>query len=166
MSKKKSYIIISIVVIVGLVIDLVTKCIFAEYLGDGKDIVLIPNFFKFTYVENTGAAYGMFGESTVALTIVSVLFVVAFCIYDYFNHSNNIFYVLGLSMIVSGALGNMIDRIFLGYVRDFISIRLFSFVFNLADAFITFGVIFFMVYLIISIIKEQKEKKQNELGDK
>ena len=147
-------------------LDLVTKFLFAEYLSGGQDIVVIPNFFKFTYVENTGAAYGMFGGSTVALIIISIIFVIAFCAFDHFNHSNNICYVLGISLIISGALGNMIDRIFLGYVRDFVSISLFSFVFNIADALITFGVIFFMIYLIVSIVKEQKDKKKDELGDK
>ena len=132
----------------------------------GKEINIIPNFFKLTYVENTGAAYGMFGGSTVALIIISIIFVVLFCLYDYFNHSNDIFYVLGISFILSGAVGNMIDRIFLGYVRDFLSINLFSFVFNVADALITFGVIFFLLYLILSIVKEQKDKKKNDLGDK
>ena len=68
-------------------------------------------------------------------------------------------------MILSGAIGNFIDRIFLGYVRDFVSISLFNFVFNIADVLITFGVIFFIVYLIISVIKEKKEKS-NEMDNK
>lgn len=159
MTKKKSYIIISLIIIVGLVLDLVTKWLFAEYFSAGaQDIVVIPNFFWFTFVKNTGAAYGIFGGSTLILAIVSVVFVVAFCVYDYFNHSNNIWYIMGISMILSGAVGNFVDRIFLGYVRDFVSISLFNFVFNIADVLITFGVIFFIVYLIISVIKEKKEK--------
>ena len=70
------------------------------------------------------------------------------------------------TMIISGAIGNLVDRIFLGYVRDFISIKIFSFVFNIADMFITFGVIFFAIHLIMSIIKEHKGKKSNGLEDK
>lgn len=159
MTKKKSYIIIALIIIVGLVLDLVTKWLFAEYFSEGaQDIVVIPNFFWFTFVKNTGAAYGIFGGSTLILAIVSVVFVVAFCIYGYFNHSNNIWYIMGISMILSGAIGNFVDRLFLGYVRDFVSISLFNFVFNIADVLITFGVIFFIVYLIISVIKEKKEK--------
>lgn len=165
--KKKSYIIIAIVIIVGLVLDLVTKLFFAQYFAGGKnDIIVIPEFFRFTFTKNTGAAYGMFGNSTLGLTIISALFIVAFCVYDYFNHSDSIWYCLGISFIVSGALGNLVDRIFLGYVRDFISINLFNFVFNIADALITFGVIFFVVHLIVGIITEQKEKNKNELDNK
>lgn len=167
MRRKTSYIIIAIVIIVGLVLDLATKGFFAQYFSIGRDdIIVIPGFFKFTFTKNTGAAYGMFGNSTLGLTIISGLFIIAFCVYDYFNHSNNIWYCLGISFIVSGALGNLVDRLFLGYVRDFVSISLFSFVFNIADAFITFGVIFFIVHLIVGIITEQKEKKKNELDNK
>ena len=167
MKKRTSYFIISIIIIAGLVLDLVTKSIFAKYFASAvDDIIVIPNFLKFTFVKNTGAAYGMFGDSTVMLTIVSLVFIIAFAIYDYFNHSNNIWYVLGLSMIVSGAIGNLVDRLFLGFVRDFISCSLFSFVFNIADLLITVGVICFIIYLIISIVKEQKEKKNNGLDNK
>ena len=161
MSKKKSYIIFAVVIVLGIVIDLVSKVLFANYFeAGGKDITVIPNFFYFTYVKNTGAAFGIFGESTVALTIVSVIFVALFVLYDIFYHSNNMWYVLGWSMLVSGAIGNFIDRIFLGYVRDFVSIELFSFVFNIADVLITFGVICFGVYLLFYGFREDKEKKQ------
>ena len=166
MKKKTSYIIIVSVIIIGLVLDLVTKWFFAEYFASEKnDIIVIPNFFRFTFLKNTGAAYGILGDSTVLLAIVSIIFIVAFAIYDYFNHSNDIWYVLGISMIISGAIGNFVDRIFLGYVRDFVSMSIFSFVFNIADVLITFGVICFIVYLIISIIKERKGKS-NGLEDK
>ena len=170
MSKKKSYIIFAVVIVLGIVIDLVSKVLFANYFeAGGKDITVIPNFFYFTYVKNTGAAFGIFGESTVALTIVSVIFVALFVLYDIFYHSNNMWYVLGWSMLVSGAIGNFIDRIFLGYVRDFVSIELFSFVFNIADVLITFGVICFGVYLLFYGFREDKEKKQktehNTQGD-
>ena len=162
MKKKTSYIIGLIIIVVGIVFDLLSKYLFANIFATrSEDIIIIPNFFKFTYLENTGAAFGIFGDSTIALAIVSVVFIIAFCVFDYFNHSNNIWYVLGISLIISGAIGNFIDRIFLGYVRDFISINLFSFVFNLADLFITIGVICFVIYIIINIIKETKEKRKN-----
>ena len=166
MSKKKSYIIISIIIIVGIVLDLVTKWFFAQYFdANQSDIIVISDFFKFTFVKNTGAAYGMFGDSTLMLTIVSVVFIVAFCVYDYFNHSGSLWYIFGIALIISGAIGNLIDRIFLGYVRDFISISLFSFVFNIADLLITVGVICFVIHMIISIIKEQKEKRTNGMDN-
>lgn len=157
--KKKSYIIFLSILILGVIVDLVTKVLFANYFEAGNnDIVVIPNFFSFTFVKNTGAAFGIFGDSTIALTIVSVVFVAIFVVYDIFYHSDNIWYILGISMLISGAIGNFIDRLFLGYVRDFISIHIFPFVFNVADALITFGVIFFAVYLLFYGFKESKKE--------
>ena len=165
--KKKSYLILGVVVLLGIIIDLITKILFAKYFeGGGKDIVLIPNFFSFTFVKNTGAAFGIFGDSTVALTIVSLVFVGLFITYDILYHSDNMWYVLGLSMLISGAIGNFIDRVFLGYVRDFINIEIFPFVFNVADALITFGVICFAVYLILYGFKNDGDSKSKDIENK
>ena len=159
MKKSTSYIIISAIIVLGIILDLVSKSLFAKYFSSHIEaIVVIPNFFEFVFVKNTGAAYGMFGGNTVILSIVSILFIVAFVIFDIYNHSNSWWYILGIGFIISGAIGNLVDRLFLGYVRDFISLRLFSFVFNLADLFITVGVICFAIYLIISTAKDKKEK--------
>lgn len=165
--KNKNYIIKLIIIVIGVVLDLVTKIIFANIFASGRgDIRVINNFFYFTYLENTGAAYGMFSDSTLMLTIFSIIFVVAFAIYDYFNHEKNWLYISGVSLIISGAIGNLIDRIFLGYVRDFISIRLFSFVFNIADLWVTLGVIFFVINLIMSIFRDKKKDKSNVENNK
>ncbi len=166
MKKRTSYIIILSIIIVGIVLDLVSKHFFAlRFETNSQKIVVIPNLFEFVFVKNTGAAYGIFGDSTVMLSVVSILFIIGFVLFDIFNHKNDWLYIFGIGLILSGAIGNLVDRLFLGYVRDFISIKLFSFVFNLADLFITAGVICFLVYLLISLIKEKKEKS-NGMGNK
>ena len=166
MKKRTSYIIIFSIIVVGIVLDLVSKHVFALRFEDSSQkIVVIPNLFEFVFVKNTGAAYGIFGDSTVMLSVVSILFIIGFVLFDIFNHKNDWLYIFGIGLILSGAIGNLVDRLFLGYVRDFISIKLFSFVFNLADLFITAGVICFLVYLLISLIKEKKEKS-NGMGNK
>ena len=166
MKKRTSYIIIFSIIVVGIVLDLVSKHFFAlRFEDNSQKIVVIPNLFEFVFVKNTGAAYGIFGDSTVMLSVVSILFIIGFVLFDIFNHKNDWLYIFGIGLILSGAIGNLVDRLFLGYVRDFISIKLFSFVFNLADLFITAGVICFLVYLLISLIKEKKEKS-NGMGNK
>lgn len=165
--KSTSYIIIGLIIVVGIVLDLVSKHFFASYFEyTSESIVVIPNFFEFTFLKNTGAAYGMFGDSTLGLTIVSIVFIIAFVVFDIFNHKNDLLYAFGIGLIISGAIGNLVDRIFLGYVRDFVSIKLFSFVFNLADLFITAGVICFLIYMIISMIKEKRNSGKNEVDSK
>lgn len=168
MKNKTSYIIIAIIIGLSIVVDLVTKIIFANLFSVSReDIVIVHNFFELTYVENTGAAFGMFSGNTVMLTIVSVVMIVGFVLFDYFNHRNDIWYILGLSLIVGGAIGNLMDRLFLGYVRDFISIKIFPFVFNLADAFITIGVIFLIISLLIEWWRTSKNKgDKNELDSR
>lgn len=166
MKKRTSYIIIFSIIVVGIVLDLVSKHFFAlRFETNSQKIVVIPNLFEFVFVKNTGAAYGIFGDGTVMLSVVSILFIIGFVLFDIFNHKNDWLYIFGIGLILSGAIGNLVDRLFLGYVRDFISIKLFSFVFNLADLFITAGVICFLVYLLISLIKEKKEKS-NGMGNK
>ena len=166
MKKRTSYIIIFSIIVVGIVLDLVSKHFFFFFFeANSQKIVVIPNLFEFVFVKNTGAAYGIFGDSTVMLSVVSILFIIGFVLFDIFNHKNDWLYIFGIGLILSGAIGNLVDRLFLGYVRDFISIKLFSFVFNLADLFITAGVICFLVYLLISLIKEKKEKS-NGMGNK
>jgi len=160
MKKRTSYILMLLIIVVAIVLDLISKMIIQNYFASGNDdIVIIADFFEITYLENTGAAFGMFGNSTLGLTIVSVVFILLFFVYDIFCHNNSAWYLCGMSLVVAGAIGNLVDRIAFGYVRDFISIHLFSFVFNLADLFITLGVICFGIYLLLSIIKETKEKK-------
>lgn len=158
MKKKTSYWILVSIVILSVVVDLVTKVIFANVLSDG-DIQIIPNLLTFTYLENTGAAYGMLGGKTWLLILISIVFLIAFVIYDIFNHSTSGWYIAGMGLIIGGAIGNFVDRIFLGFVRDFVSISFFNFVFNMADLFITFGIVCFAIYYIIGIVKDCKEKR-------
>ena len=74
---KKRYLIIGLIIVIGLVIDLVTKSIFARVLDYGaKDIVLIPNLLTFTYIENDGAAYGMLGGKTWLLIFITLIFLI------------------------------------------------------------------------------------------
>lgn len=166
MKKSARYILISSIVFVSIVLDIVTKIIFGNVFANRTEaIVVIPDFFDFTYLKNTGAAYGMLGGHTWLLILVSIAFMVGFVIYDILNKSNNKWYLWGVSLILGGAIGNFIDRIFLGYVRDFISIKLFSFVFNLADLFITIGVICFVIYIIVDCVNDIKNKKEKRDGN-
>lgn len=161
MKKNISYIILISIIVLSLAIDLLTKVIFANTLATG-DIVLISNLLTLTYVENTGAAFGMLGNKTWLLIVVSIIFIIVFVLFDIFNHSSSGWYLAGVGMILGGAIGNFVDRIFLGYVRDFVSIRFFGFVFNMADMFITFGIICFAIYLIIGMINDARGKKKEE----
>ena len=116
---------------------------------------------EFTYFENSGASFGVFSDKTIYLTIFSAVFVLIIMVYDYFFKDDSKLYKWAYSLIVAGAIGNLIDRIFLGFVRDFIS--MFSwYVCNIADILIFFGVILYIIFAITDYLKKKKEKETND----
>ena len=135
---KKMYIISFLIVLV----DRITKILVEEFL-DGKVLNIIRNVFYFTNVKNNGAAFSILETKVLLLTIISA-FAVAFLIYYVAkNDKNNI----GYFFLIGGIIGNLFDRIFLGYVIDFIGINIFSYsfpIFNIADIFIVLGAIFIL----------------------
>jgi len=124
-----------------LLLDQLTK-----YFFKNKTIIL-TDFFRFSYVENTGAAFGILKGFNILF--IAVALIVTFLILKYYKEiKKEKFYIhLAIGFILGGVLGNLIDRIFLGYVRDFID---FSFwpTFNIADTFSTIAVMILIYHLI------------------
>lgn len=131
----------NILIILFLVIfDQVSKFYFF-----GKNIEIF-RYFSFNFVANTGTIFGIVKNVNLLMIFISLL-VIGFVFY-YYKKDRRL--RLGLNFVLAGAFGNLIDRIFRGYVVDFIDLRIWP-VFNLADIFISFGVI----YLLYKIIKEK-----------
>ena len=133
---KKMYIVSLLVVI----LDRITKIV-VENLLDGKVIDVIKNFFYLTFVKNEGAAFSILENKVFLLSILGVLALVALIYIITKYNKNNI----GYFFLIGGLIGNLIDRIFLGYVIDFIGFNIFSYsfpIFNIADIFIVLGAIF------------------------
>ena len=142
-----------------IALDLVTKVLAATNLNM-HSITLIPNLIDFIYTENTGAAFGMLSNNTWFLIGFTAVFIVAFVLFDIFNHSKNWFYRIGYVLVLAGAIGNLIDRIMFGFVRDFIAISFFPFIFNVADIFVTVGTVLLMIYVLFYMFNaDTKEKK-------
>lgn len=146
-----------------IVIDILTKIYFENYFANGgEDIVLIKNFLGITFTINSGAAFGIFGENTTMLIIFTVLFLIIFMFIDFYYKSSNGWYIAGFSLIVGGAMGNFIDRIAIGGVRDFIEFKFMEFpIFNFADMFLTAGVICYLIYLFFYELKTLKSKSKD-----
>jgi len=154
---KMSYIIAVSVIASILIIDLLSKTWAAADLAAlTQPMQIIPGIVDFRYVKNTGAAFGFLGDWEysiqffIVVTSVSLL-VFLFVLWRYGR--NHALLNLSFALIIGGALGNFIDRIYLGYVRDFICFSFldgFSFnaVFNVADASLTIGVVLFAVYFL------------------
>lgn len=154
------YIIYGLIFIVCLAIDQITKYFAVALLQGNPSIHLIGNFIRFTYVENRGAAFGILQNQRIFF-IISTIVLVAFIIYMIvFNKKVTNVTKLTLSLILSGAIGNFIDRLRLGYVIDFVDVRFGDFydfpVFNVADSCLVVGVI----VLVILILFNKFEKSE------
>jgi signal peptidase II len=137
------------IVIVAFVVflDQLTKYLAVKYLMPIGSYPVIKNFFHLTYVENKGAAFGMLQNKTLFFIIITLI-VGAVLIYSMIKLPENSVYNYTLAMILGGAIGNLIDRVRLGYVVDFIDFKFFPAVFNVADSFIVIGAII-LGYLMI-----------------
>lgn len=146
--------------ILALVIDQVSKILVSIFFKINEQAIVIKNFFSIYFTENNGAAWSMFSGKAEFLIVVSLLAV--FIIYRYmYNFKTNKRNNLAFGLIIGGIFGNLIDRIFLGYVRDFLSFKLFNYnypVFNFADSFIVIGVFL----LIFAIIKGEDQSGTNK----
>ncbi|MBI3321491.1 MAG: signal peptidase II [Candidatus Omnitrophica bacterium] len=122
-----------------LVADQLSKSLILTSFAPGESLPVIPGLLHLTYVQNTGAAFGLLkGQQT--LFIVLSLAVVAWILYEFVRRpltTSSI--VWGCALILGGALGNLVDRLRLGYVVDFIDLRVWP-VFNVGDSAITIGV--------------------------
>ncbi len=140
-----------------VIFDLATKSIAVEALKDGRHIPLIPGVLEFYYIQNRGAAFGIFQNGTLFLSVISAVTLAAI-VYFYVKIPDGRKYLplrLVLIFIAAGAAGNLIDRVFLHYVRDFIYFSLIDFpVFNVADIYVTCSV-FCLAFLILFYYKEE-----------
>ena len=131
-----------VTVFLVLFFDRITKNFFSQVLSEGESIPVIKNAFHFSLVHNTGIAFGLFKDQGIVFIIIPVIAIVLliYNIYYYRNHEHslNLIYVTGFSLILAGALGNLIDRVIYGYVIDFLDFRIWP-VFNIADSAITVG---------------------------
>ncbi len=139
------------------ILDQAAKYFAAGLLPSVKTIPLIEDVFHLTYVENTGAGFGAFANYTWLLTALTIIVILAVVICYVVKRPKNKWIVTALTFMMGGAVGNVIDRIRLGYVVDFFDFTLIDFpVFNVADCFITVGAIIFAVYVLF--LSDKKEK--------
>ena len=143
-------------IVIGVIgLDLITKELAVKYLSDIERVILIPNYFDLTLVWNRGAAFGIFGQAPedirklilIGASSVAAVLTIA---YAYFRNAKlSTFELVALALIAGGAIGNLYDRIFIGRVRDFLDVHIYSHhwpAFNIADSAITVGIGLFVVY--------------------
>jgi len=124
--------------------DRLTKIFFSDLLNYGESLPIIRNVLHMTMVHNTGIAFGFFKDQGITFIIIPIvaIFLLVFNIYYYRQNNEALsrIYIVAFSLILGGAIGNLIDRMVYGYVIDFIDFRVWP-VFNIADSAITIGAV-------------------------
>lgn len=150
-----------------LALDLLTKeFIYGPMANGADDIILIEGVLRFTPVKNTGASFGIFSDKTYVLTIISIVTaVLLFIVWIFTITERNGWLRSALVLIIAGAVGNIVDRVMFGYVRDFVYFELIDFaVFNFADSGLCVGAGLLIIYLLVFYIRSDKssEKPKNK----
>ena len=161
--KPRYYILYSLIIAVGIIIDQISKLVVVKLLKPIDDLPLIDGVFHFNYHENKGAAFGMLADQRWIFIVISTVAIIGIGIYLFFGKATSTLMGVSMALIVSGGIANMIDRIFLGYVVDFLYFKLIDFaIFNVADSFVCIGAGLMVLALILELIAEGKKAKSAE----
>lgn len=141
--------------LVGL--DQLVKVLVRLNITEGGSVPFLPHILQLTYYQNTGAAFSIFEEHTWILALISAaasVLIIVLMVRKTFNHP---FGMVSLALVLAGAVGNLIDRLFLGYVTDMFQTLFMNFpIFNVADICIVCGGIAFCVYFLLFCKEEDK----------
>ena len=162
-------IVAALTLVLAMILDVVTKKIVVDNMALYEEIPVIKGVFHWKYIQNRGAAFGMLADNREVFLVISSVAIVVMAIYLLFTRTDRLWWMIGIGMLVGGGIGNMIDRIALGYVVDFIYVALIDFaVFNVADCFVCVGVALLMYLSVLDLVREYKEGKAKKAleGDK
>lgn len=142
-----------------ILLDQITKILALQYLAPVGSFPLWENVLHLTYVENTGAAFGMLKDQRWVFLVISTVALSGMIVYMFFNKTKHPLETTAVAFIVGGGIGNMIDRIARGFVVDFVDVKcipLWKYIFNVADIFVCVGCGLFILYVILFEARAKK----------
>lgn len=158
--------IIVVLVSAVFVLDQITKAIMIREIGPDaarSRIEIIPGFFEFRFVRNTGSAFGLFQDQSAIITVLAIGAISLLGFY-YLRHGRNDWMIaVAIGLQIGGAIGNVVDRLRFGYVVDFVGFPKFP-TFNVADSAITVGVVLLMYALLFRDFQNQKTVSQEPVS--
>lgn len=145
-----------VIIILGFALDRVTKLISMKFLKTG-DVAVVKNYFELQYVENRGAAFGIFQNKQIVLSLMTMVVIIGMILYLVKYKPGSRLLRFSLALIIGGALGNLFDRLYYKYVVDFLFFHyrdIYSWPnFNVADIMVVVGTLLMALY----IVKDVKE---------
>jgi signal peptidase II len=154
--RRSHYVYLLVTAIILIIVDQLTKHLIRTAFQLNAHAAIIPGILSITYLQNTGALFGMFHNLNAIFIWLSVM-AAGFLLYTWESFPETRFTNICRMLILAGLAGNLIDRILLGYVTDFISISIWP-VFNLADSMVSLGVIGFIAQSIKDMFQEKGKK--------
>ena len=155
-----------VLILVGVGLDQLTKYLVVSNMALHESIDIIPGVFRFTYIHNDGAAFGSLDNARWVFMVLSIVAIIGILVYMFWKKPQDKLMLSALILIVSGGIGNMIDRIALGYVIDFIDFcafpKVWMWVFNVADSFVCIGAGLLILWLVLDMIREHKAEKEKK----
>lgn len=143
--------------------DQITKLLTIKLIKPQGNIEILKNFLDFSYVENRGAAFGIMQNSRWIFIAITLIVSAGIIYILFFKKNESRIFKISLILILSGALGNLIDRIFRGYVVDMIEVTFINYpIFNFADCCVVIGAILLCIYILFVYKEPEKETKNNE----
>jgi len=150
---------ITIIALIGIALDQIIKFL----LSNNLRITIIPDFFYITSATNTGGAWGIFGNHTYWLVAISIVFMGLLIYYIKGETNKTKLEETAYGMLIAGVIGNMIDRIFLGLVRDYLDFYILNYdfpIFNLADSLIVIAVFILIIEEVRGAHNEYNSKRR------
>ena len=151
----------------AIAIDQMTKRIVVWKMHLDESVTVIPHGLSFTDITNDGAAWGILDDHRWVFMVLSVVGIIAFSLYLFGKREGNRWIDLGLAFVIGGGVGNMIDRVFLGEVVDFLDATFMDVfggfpIFNGADCFVCVGAVMLLIALVVEMVREGKKEKQKK----
>lgn len=138
-----------LVLVATLLLDQITKLFVLASLSPGQSVPVIPGLLYLTLVKNTGTAFGLLSGSSYLLSALAGIFLIGIGYLFWRAEKSSIVNRVACALLAGGAVANLIDRVRLGYVIDFLDIRVWP-VFNLADVALCTGALLLVVYMVRS----------------
>jgi signal peptidase II len=141
-----------------VVVDQLTKALLVAAIAPGRSISVVGDFLRLVHSQNNGALFGLFRESAVLFGLASIV-VIGLIVAYHARSGRSVFMSVALGLLLGGALGNLIDRLRLGYVVDFVDAGIGDlrwYTFNVADAAISFAIIL----LVLAALRPSLVEKQ------
>ena len=166
----------AVVAAVVLVLDQITKLWVTSTMEPGDMVSIVDGFARFRFTQNSGASFGLFPDSSGIISVLALLVIIAILVaFVRLGHPSRLS-VLAAGLVVGGALGNLLDRLRLGYVVDFVDVygphltigdRIYTWpVFNVADSGITVGTILVLAGILFTgeLVKREENTTAQPIG--